>query len=150
MQMAQYVSTIANNGVRVQPRIVLNATEHNTSIVTYENNVKVLNVLDNLPSLKRVQMGFRYCVTSTFCSGLSGLPVTSAAKTGTAEVFVTGKNNQLLDSYNSLMIAYAPYEQPTVAIACGISNAYTAGTTSVNACGVVVRELLAYYFSRNN
>jgi penicillin-binding protein 3 len=150
MQMAQYVATIANQGVRVQPRIVLRATEHNSTVTTFENPVKVLNVLDDLPSLKRVQMGFRACVTSTFCSGLSTLPVTSAAKTGTAEVPLIDERNQLLDSFNSLMVAYAPYDQPTMAIACGITNAYTNGTTSVNACGVVVRELLNYYFSRNN
>ena len=150
MQLAQYVSTVANNGVRVQPRILLRAQEHNTEVITYENSVKVLNVLDDLNSLKRVQMGFRYCVTSNSCSTLNTLPFTSAAKTGTAQVSVLDARNNLLDSYNSLFIAYAPYDKPQVAVACAIPNAYTDVASAPNACGVVVSELLNYYFSRNN
>ena len=150
MQLAQYVSTIANNGVRVQPRILLKATQHNSDVITYENNVKILNALDNLGALKRVQMGFRYCIDGTLCGGLRTLPVTSAAKTGTAETFVLDAKNNLIDSYNTLMIAYAPYENPEVAIACGIPNAYSVVRSAGNACGEVIREVLNYYFSRNN
>jgi penicillin-binding protein A len=150
MQLAQYVSTIANDGVRVQPRILLKATAHNTDIVTFENNVKILNTLDNFAALKRVQMGFRYCTESTLCGGLRMLPVTSAAKTGTAETFVLDSKNNLVDSYNTLMIAYAPYDNPEVAIACGIPNAYSIVRSAGNACGEVIREVLNYYFSRNN
>lgn len=150
MQLAQYVSTVANNGTRVQPRILLKAQEHNTDIVTYENSVKVLNVLDDLNSLKRVQMGFRYCVTSNSCSTLNSLPFTSAAKTGTAQVSVMDSRNNLLDSFNSMFISYAPYEQPKVAVACAIPNAYTDVPSAPNACGLIVSELLNYYFSRNN
>lgn len=149
MQLAQYISTVANNGVRVQPRILLRAQDHITNAITYENSVKILNVLDDLNSLKRVQMGFRFCVTSNSCSTLNTYPFTSAAKTGTAQVSVLDSRNNVLESYNSLFISYAPYEQPKIAIACAIPNAYTEGSAT-NACGLVVGELLNYYFSRNN
>lgn len=150
MQLAQYVSTIANNGVRVQPRILLRAVEHNSEVITYENSVKVLNVLDDLNSLKRVQMGFRFCVTSNSCSTLNTLPFTTAAKTGTAQVSILDARNNVLDSFNSMFIVYAPYDKPQVAIACAIPNAYTDVTSAPNACGLIVSELLNYYFSRNN
>ncbi len=147
MQLAQYISTIANGGKRIQPRILLKATEANSTVITYQNDVTVLNVLDNQMALERVQKGFRLCVTNGICRNYQSLPVEVAAKTGTAETFVTDTKGILIDSSNSLLVAYAPYSKPEISIACGIPNAYSSLFLYENLCNAIGKEILLYYFS---
>ena len=147
MQLGQYISTIANGGYRIQPRILLKATEANSDVVTYQNDVTVLNVLENKAALQRVQMGLRLCVTGGLCKGYSAIPAAVAAKTGTAETFVTDSKGNLVDSSNSLVIAYAPYNKPEISIACGIPNAFSVIFAYDNLCYKVVNDILLYYFS---
>jgi cell division protein FtsI/penicillin-binding protein 2 len=148
IQLAQYVSTIANDGVRVQPRLVTSATLGNTDIITYQNDVTVLSVLENKAAVKRVQQGLRLCVTSGTCSGrLSSLPVAVAAKTGTAESFLVDANGKFISSPNSNMIAYAPFEKPEVAVACSIPNAWN-DKSQANICIEIVSNILAFYFKK--
>jgi cell division protein FtsI/penicillin-binding protein 2 len=148
IQLAQYISTIANDGVRVQPRLVTSATLGNTDIITYQNDVTVLSVLENKTAIKRVQQGLRLCVTSGTCSGrLSNLPVTVAAKTGTAESFLIDANGKFISSPNTNMIAYAPFEKPEIAVACSIPNAWN-DKSQANICTEIVSDILAFYFKK--
>jgi len=147
MQMAQYISTIANGGSRIQPRILLNATEANSDVISYQNDVSVLNVLGNQKALQRVREGFRLCVTNGLCRTYQALPVTSAAKTGTAQTFVTDTSGNLVESFNSLLVTFAPYEKPEVAIACGAPDAYSGIWSYDNLCQKVVLEIMQSYFS---
>lgn len=147
MQLGQYISTIANGGMRIQPRILLKATEANSDVVTYQNDVTVLNVLTNKIALERVQKGFRLCVTGGLCHAYQAIPVAVAAKTGTSETFVTDKKGNLVDSSNSLVVAYAPYAKPEIAIACGIPDAFSGIFAYNNLCYRVVNDILLYYFS---
>lgn len=147
VQLAQYIQTIANDGVRVKPRLLLKATASDTDITTYQNPVSVLSTLDDLPSLRRVQSGFRLCVTDGLCKALNDLPVTVAAKTGTAEAFMTDEKGNYFDSPNSVLVTYAPYEQPEIAIACGIPHARNT-TSQPNLCVKIAHEMYAYYFQK--
>ncbi len=146
IQLAQYVSTIANNGVRVQPRIVTHATLANTDIVTYQNDVTVLNVLENKAALKRIQQGFRLCVTDGLCRGfLNGTGISIAAKTGTAQNFLTTPQGEYVSSPNSNLVAYAPYEKPEIAIACSVPNAWNEESQS-NICQEITANIFTAYF----
>ncbi len=147
IQLAQYISTIANGGYRVEPRLLLNATEPNSNINTYQNDVTILNVLDNKMAIKRVQEGFRSCVTIGGCRSFQTIPVQVAAKTGTAETFILDKNGKLIESSNSLAIAYAPYGNPEISVACGVPNAFYNAFLYENICNRVVHEVMQYYFS---
>ena len=148
MQLAQYVSTIANNGIRVQPRLVTSAVLANTDTVTYQNDVTVLNVLENKAALLRVQTGFRLCVTNGLCSShIKTLPFSVAAKTGTAQNLVTTPDGKLVSSPNSNMIAYAPYEKPEIAVACSVPNAWNS-KSQLNICQEMVGKILAAYFKK--
>jgi len=147
MQLAQYISTIANDGNRVQPRILLKATEANSDVITYQNDVTVLNVLDDEIALDRVQKGLRLCVTNGLCSNYKFLPVAVAAKTGTAETYVTDAKGNLIDSSNSLTVAYAPFNNPEISIACGIPDAFSGVFLYNNLCNTIVKEILVSYFS---
>ncbi|NTW95067.1 MAG: penicillin-binding protein 2 [Erysipelotrichaceae bacterium] len=146
MQLAQYISTIANGGKRIEPRLLLKATQANTDIITYQNDVTVLNVLDNQMALERVQKGFRLCVTNGLCRSLQNVSVAVAAKTGTAETFVVDSKGNLIESSNSLVVTYAPYTKPEIAIACGIPDAFSGIKSYDNLCYKIVNEIMVYYF----
>jgi cell division protein FtsI/penicillin-binding protein 2 len=148
MQLAQYVSTIANNGVRVQPRLVTSAVLSNTDIVSYQNDVKVLNVLENKTIVKRIQQGFRLCVTDGLCSNfIKPLPFTVAAKTGTAENSLITPQGEFVSSPNSTMVAYAPYETPEVAVACSVPNSWN-DKSQTNICQEIIANILTSYFKK--
>ena len=144
VQLAQYVATIANDGYLMRPRVMIEAYESGTQNVVYQNYPEVLSTLDNKDALDRVQRGFRSCVVDGLCkSYLSSLPVSVAAKTGTAEN--TLEEDRSISSPNSTLIAYAPYEEPKVAIACAAVNAWNDKSQS-NICSKIVAEVLDYYF----
>lgn len=145
IQLAQYISTIANDGVRVKPRLLLNSKLTDSNVISYQNPVSIISTLDDLKSLDRVQSGFRLCVTDGLCKALNNLPVSVAAKTGTAESFMSDANGNTFDAPNSVLVSYAPYEKPEIAIACGIPHAWN-DESQANLCLRISNELYAYYF----
>ena len=148
IQLSQYINTIANDGVRVKPRLLLEANQTDSEITTYQNPVTILSVLDNIPVIKRIQQGFRLCVTDGYCAALKNLPVNVAAKTGTAESFITDEEGNYFDSPNSLLVSYAPYENPEISIACAIPHAWNT-KSQTNLCLRVSSEIYTYYFDLN-
>lgn len=145
IQLAQYISTIANDGVRVQPRLLLESKLPGSSITSYQNTVNVLSTLDDSEALKRVQAGFRLCVTDGLCSGLNGLSETVAAKTGTAENYMSDEQGNYFDAPNSVVVSYAPYENPEIAIACAVPHAWNTRSQS-NICVSLSHDVYQYYF----
>ena len=148
MQLSQYINTIANDGVRVKPRLLLDSNETDSNTTTYTNPVQVLSVLENIDAIKRVQMGFRECVTTGYCVALNNLSVSVAAKTGTAESYMTDEDGNYFDSPNSLLVSYAPYENPEISIACAIPHAWNS-TSQSNLCLRISNEIYTSYFDSN-
>lgn len=148
MQLSQYINTIANDGVRVKPRYVIRAEDPLTGLTVYENKVEVLSTLDDLDSLRYVQQGFRACVTDGLCRGeLNHDRYTVAAKTGTAENTYTTKDGEtILTSPHSLLVGYAPYENPEVSITCVTPNSMN-DIVQNNICQPIANEVLDYYFN---
>lgn len=147
MQLAQYVSTIANDGYRIAPRVVKEIREPGTGReelgqVTQQLNPKVLNKLDvNENHLQEVQRGF-WMVTNgnrgTAREFFRNKPYEVAGKTGTAQVFVNGK-----EANNQTFVAYAPFENPEVAISVvvpGISKHQSGVANRIS------RDVLDAYF----
>ncbi|MCT8139722.1 penicillin-binding protein 2 [Anaerobacillus sp. CMMVII] len=118
LQMAQYVSTIANGGYRVQPRFVREIREPSTVENELGNIVKqfsptVLNRVDMKDEqIARVQEGFRLVVHGNQGTArvLANKPYKVAGKTGTAQVLNNKANNHTF-------VGYAPYDNPEVAFA---------------------------------
>lgn len=125
MQLSQYVSTIANNGYRIQPHIGLeirNATNQDT-LGPVKQKVKgnVLNKVNNTNAqINEVQQGFKMAfneIPGTGYESFHNTDVPSAGKTGTAEVFQDGKPR-----VNSTYIGYAPINNPKLAFSIVYTN----------------------------
>ena len=123
MQLAQYVGTIANNGVRIAPHIVEGIYGNNEqgglgnliqSVETKEMNK--INISESDVSI--LQQGF-YQVShggSTLTTGRAfsnGAAVAISGKTGTAESYVAGGQ----EANNTNAVAYAPSDNPQIAVA---------------------------------
>ncbi|MBO0440801.1 peptidoglycan D,D-transpeptidase FtsI family protein [Candidatus Enterococcus ikei] len=120
MQLAQYVSTVANGGTRVAPRLVEgiydNKSDGTIGDLKEEIKPKELNKVDiSSEQMKIIQQGFYDVVhgNGIFTTGryMQGAKLDIAAKTGTAETNV-GNNVTV----NSNVVAYAPVEDPEIAV----------------------------------
>ncbi len=125
LQLAQYVSTVANNGIRVQPHVVegIYGNDENGALgkILKEIEPKVLNKVNiSEDQIGILQQGFYNVVngTSPFTTarGLKSDKFSIAAKTGTAETQATDANGVVHTTVNSNLVAYAPYENPEIAI----------------------------------
>lgn len=143
LQLAQYVSTIANNGYRMRPYLVQEIREgtdrpEERGRVLMKREPEVLNKINIKPEyIKIVQQGMRM-VTQQGGTGYYAFlntPYTVAAKTGTAQSNRNGHDH-------SIIIAYAPYEDPQVALAVIVPY----GGSGSDASAPIARKLLDAYF----
>ncbi|WP_156290722.1 peptidoglycan D,D-transpeptidase FtsI family protein [Oceanobacillus salinisoli] len=130
MQLAQYVSTIANGGYRVKPHFLKeirepNGTEESLGSIYRTENTTVFNKID-MDHIDRVQEGFRRVFQEpggTASSYFSNKDYKPAGKTGTAQSdYYHLEEERLYTTENRTLIGYAPYENPEVAFAIIIPN----------------------------
>lgn len=144
MQLVQYMSTIANNGYRMEPYLVkeirrsyLSEEEGPETIIQKEPNV--LNRVQ-IPEefIHVVQQGMKKVTEPGGTSYLAykDFPIPVAAKTGTAQ---TGS-----DSDNSLIAGYAPYDHPQIAFVVIVPK----GGHGSDASGPISRKILEAFFHK--
>ncbi|MBM0064355.1 peptidoglycan D,D-transpeptidase FtsI family protein [Alkalicoccobacillus gibsonii] len=142
LQMAQYISTVANDGARMKPHLVSEIREPSTSgeegsIVT-QFKPEVLNQVDvSREEIQLVKNGLERVVygsngtASRMRQGRDGVEKVNfndqfpdmAAKTGTAQVSIYSTN----DGNNQTLVGYMPADNPQVAftvVVPGISKSY--------------------------
>ena len=123
MQLAQYVSTIANNGVRLAPHIVEGVYDNNEQgglgeLIKQTDSTEVNKINISESDMSILQQGF-YQVshgTSALTTGRAfsnGAAVSISGKTGTAESYVNGGQK----ANNTNAVAYAPTDNPQIAVA---------------------------------
>ena len=146
LQLAQYVSTIANDGYRVQPRLVKEVRSpapNNDELGPVEQGLetKVLNRVNVEPDyINRVQEGFWKVFNETRGTGYShwaSKDYDAAGKTGTAESAVydqrdDGTPYKKADTENLSLVGYAPYDDPEVAFAVIVPNLTNTRGVSIN------------------
>jgi cell division protein FtsI/penicillin-binding protein 2 len=127
LQLAQYISTIANDGYRMEPRLVrevrepaINEDEPATVVQSFEP--KILNRIDMSDvHIKRVQEGLRAVMTrGTAAKKFADASYQPAGKTGTAQVRVAmgeGTNRYFIEGNTQTLVGYAPYQDPEIAFA---------------------------------
>lgn len=155
MQLAQYISTVANGGIRYAPRLVSEIRETNPDTgevgsLAYEMEPKVMNYID-LPSeeFERVQRGLYQVLNGNYGfapSVFAGTPYTAAGKTGTAQASYWGDQvERRNESVTNITFAgYAPYDDPEIAVAVVIPYLPN-GRTGTDHVGMT-RQIMDAYF----
>ncbi|HJA47096.1 MAG TPA: penicillin-binding protein 2 [Candidatus Limosilactobacillus excrementigallinarum] len=127
IQLAQYMSTIANGGYRMKPYIVkeIRGTKSNGELgnITYTAQPQVQQVIPAPKSYFELVRRGLYLVTHgtnsyTTAKSLSSVKPSISAKTGTAETFYKKQSTETLS-----FAGYAPSDKPQVVVALAIANA---------------------------
>ncbi|MBD8003573.1 peptidoglycan D,D-transpeptidase FtsI family protein [Bacillus norwichensis] len=153
LQLAQYVSTIANGGYRMQPHIVKEIRDpgedkEEMGPLAQEVQPKVLNRINAEDSwIQRVQGGFWGVFHEANGTGkaFASEPYSPAGKTGTAETVDRGTG-----VWNLSLVAYAPYENPEVAMSIVVPSAYVKGGSPNNINSDIGKRVLKAYFDLKN
>ncbi len=141
IQLCAYVSMIANRGVRYRAHLVKSIMSSDFSETHLQSQTEVLTQADfDDENWDLVQRGMLYVGKYSYAD-FSKVPVDVAAKTGTTTVekYVGGTK---IDTYNGLILTFAPFEAPEIAIAVVIEGAGSGGSTAPAASAI-----MEYYFS---
>ena len=141
IQIANYVAMIANGGVHYRPYLVQKVVD-NKGAVVHKTKPEVMRrakiSAKTLGAMREAMHG----VTKPGGTGYSNfykLPVSSAGKTGSAEVAAMGRG---IPSH-SLYVGYAPYKKPEIVVAVIIEY----GGSGYAAAAPAVAEIMEYYFT---
>ncbi|RNF41046.1 peptidoglycan D,D-transpeptidase FtsI family protein [Planococcus salinus] len=162
LQLAQYISTIANDGYRMKPHIVKEIREASVDgetlgpLVTSVGS-EVLNRINNSQTeIDRVKEGMRRVYTGTHGTArayFSDTPYTAAGKTGTAEIrYYDDQDSPFYNeaSINTAHVGFAPYDNPEVAYAVFIPYITTDTSKVPPASNQIARAALDKYFELKN
>ncbi|MCX7259473.1 MAG: penicillin-binding protein 2 [Burkholderiales bacterium] len=146
LQLAHATATLANNGLKMRPHIVREVLDVETKVPTpvAKEPIGQLQLSpEHLGIIKRAMIGVN--IEGTSATSFVGAQYVSAGKTGTAQVFTVKQN----EKYNAatvdermrdhaLYIAFAPADEPRVALAMVVENA---GFGAQNAAPIARRVL---------
>jgi penicillin-binding protein 2 len=149
LQLAQAIATIANDGVAHRPHI----TDYIEDIVTRNHasiEVQPQRVVElkpeHLQTVKAALVGVNK--EGTGARAFAGAPYVSAGKTGTAQVIAIKQGEKYVESRvaerhrdHALFIAYAPADNPKIALAVLVENA----GFGARAAAPIARQVIDYY-----
>ncbi|AXY25893.1 penicillin-binding protein [Suicoccus acidiformans] len=154
LQMAQYVSTVANGGIRYSPRLVkeIRGTDANGDLGGIKTMIQP-NVMNVIPlekgEMERIHEGMRqvsHTSDGTARYFFMNYPITVGSKTGTTEAFYAGPiryaSNQPVT--NATYVGFAPYDDPEIAISVVVPylNETSWGRESIR----IAHEVMNAYF----
>lgn len=140
LQLATYTATIANGGTRYQTRLIHEVRSYDLEESVVDSTPQVLNTVDfSQEVIDTVKAGMLSVTEDGTGSGtFRNYPIQVGGKTGTAEV-PTGEDN-------SVFIAFAPYDDPEIAVSVVVEHGGH-GSSS----GSLVRAIFdAYFFSQSD
>jgi len=152
LQLATATAALATRGIRYQPRIVAAWEDPLSGKRTLTSPVRLDDVrLDNesfwddvINSMNKVMQGTR----GTARAVGSGAPYRMAGKSGTAQVFSVGQDEEYdeeevaeLLKDHALFIAFAPVENPQIAVAVIVEN----GSSGSGVAGPIARAIMDKY-----
>lgn len=150
LQLAQATAILANKGVAMRPRLVTSITDVKTGVIHPNPEViqdKITLVESNLQIVKEGMVGVTQ-PGGTAAAMAAGAEYAIAAKTGTAQVIGMRKgekyNASTIDERHrdhALFIAYAPADDPKIAIALIVENGGHGGSAG----GPIARKVMDYY-----
>ncbi|HJV83320.1 penicillin-binding protein 2 [Noviherbaspirillum sp.] len=149
LQMAHAVATLANNGVVMKPhlvKIIENGATKERTLTVHKESYRIDLKQQNVDFIKNAMVGVTREGTSA--RAFAGAGYVSGGKTGTAQVVGIKKNEKYdaskLDERHrdhSLYTAFAPADNPKIAIAVIVENGGFGAATAAP----IVRKALDYY-----
>ena len=137
IQLANYVSTIANGGERHGLTILSNIRSADFTSVVYQPAVKDLGTLPGREYLGPIQEGMRLVASEDGTASMfKDYPVPVAAKTGTVQ---TSSNSETIN--NGVFVCYAPADNPEIAISLVVEKGKSGGTIME-----IAKDIMNYYF----
>lgn len=119
IELLNYINSIANGGYLYTPR-VMKVIRGNSGAVIKETKPELINDISNAiaGTIFDVREGMRDVVQKSYgtAHSLNSLPISVAAKTGTAQV----QNNAKI---NAFFVGYAPFEDPQISLLVLVENA---------------------------
>lgn len=160
IQLAQYISTIANNGRRMRPYIVnaiekANPNGSNTVVQSVTQPEVESTVTAPQSYFDLVKKGMWEVVHGTnawtTAKPLASINPGMAAKTGTAQSFThtdpNNPNSKLVETTTESLVGFAPANDPQIAIALVFPNLNTSKST----CNLeMAEEMIKDYYSMHN
>jgi len=150
LQLAQATAILANNGVAMRPHLVASIQEASSGIsrpVPIVTTDKISLKPENIALVKQGMIGVTMPGGTAASIGADS-SYTIAAKTGTAQVIGVKQNEKYNESKvnerhrdHALFIAYAPAEDPKIALAVIVENGGHGGS----AAGPIARKIMDYY-----
>lgn len=150
MQLAQATAILANKGVAMRPHLVSGITNSKTGVSRVNPTAVNNTILLNDKNLDIVKLGMIDVTLpgGTAASVGANAGYSIAAKTGTAQVIGIKQNEKYNEKLvnerhrdHALFIAYAPAENPTIALAVIVENGGHGGS----AAGPIARKVMDYY-----
>lgn len=121
LQLASYISTIANGGTRYKIHLVDKVT-NSSGKVLLQKNPTVIDKVDMSPETRQIVMAGMEGVTGaggadgTAAQAFVDFPIKTGGKTGTAQ-FNSNVQNQVGRSDYAYYVGYAPADNPQIAVA---------------------------------
>lgn len=141
IQIANYISTIANGGKKFTPHLIRMAVDGKGQIA-YESPKDYKQIPAKQSTIDAVQKGMRAVVNATdgtAANSFKDFPFTVAGKTGTSE---TGY--EATSSSNGLFVCYAPYDDPQIAIVVVVEHGVWGAWTAP-----IAKDIMMEYFRLN-
>ncbi|MBQ7035997.1 MAG: penicillin-binding protein 2 [Clostridia bacterium] len=134
LHMAMVASAIANDGIMMQPYLVSRAEKDGKAV--YEQSGRILRRATSSTTAQKVGEMMQETVKSGTATGAYIPDISVAAKTGTAET--EGQKD------HAWFVAYAPAENPKIALAIVLENSGSTGS----ACAGMARDLISNWLRR--
>lgn len=137
LQLANYVATLVGGGDHYQAHLLKNVKAYDNSRLLYMYNDKPINTVEISDStLSAVTRGMHeLTVSGSVAYAFENCVVSAGAKTGSAQVGT--------DIANGVFVAYAPYENPEIAVAIVIEKGGSGAALANTAV-----EIINSWFSR--
>lgn len=152
LQMAKYVSMIANRGKKLDVTIIKSIIRPDGSEVPRDEYEKYVNDKLGLEEDNTEEMSFKEENINAILEGMRGVTnetggtaystfkdfnIEVGGKTGSAQTGIAGKTN-------GWFVGFAPFDDPEIAIVVFVRNAGSGGYTAE-----VARDIIAQYFGMN-
>lgn len=141
LEVVTAFAAVANGGTLLKPQMVQKVIDNDKNTIQEFSPQVVRDNFINAANLQIVREGMRWAVTGenspqASSISLNYLPVSAAAKTGTAELGG--------DRYHNWVTVFAPYDDPEIVLTVMLEN-----VKGVQAAALpVAREILQWYFTR--